>query len=142
MNKSVLLAATLAALLVPAMALAQEDLSHYRGKNRLLLIFAPSKTDLRWQKQNALFQNSGAAFRDRDLVRLDYLERSENPGTALRTRYGVKSGQFRVLLIGKDSHVASGGPSPIALSELTEQIDRMPMRREEMRRRGRSPAAG
>ncbi len=134
MTKSALLVVSLAAILLPSLALAQGDLSHYRGKNRLLLIFAPSKTDPRWQKQNVLLQNSGAAFRDRDLVRLDYLERSENPGTALRSRYGVKPGQFRVLLIGKDGHVASGGPTPIALSELTEQIDRMPMRREEMRR--------
>ena len=70
------------------------------------------------------------------MLRLDYLEHGGNKGTALRTRYGVKPGQFRVLLIGKDGHVASGSSSPIRLHELTEQIDRMPMRRDEMRRAG------
>ncbi len=135
MKTLLLFIVSIAALMAPS--LAQGDLSRYRDKNRLLLIFAPSKTDPRWQKQNSLLQNGDAAFQDRDLVRLDYLEAGGNSGKVLRTRYGVKPGQFRVLLIGKDGHVASGGPNPITLSELTEQIDRMPMRREEMRRRGR-----
>ena len=70
------------------------------------------------------------------MLRLDYLEHGGDKGAALRVRYGIKPGQFRVLLIGKDGHVASGGPTPIRLRELTEQIDRMPMRRREVRRRG------
>ena len=125
----------LAAVTLPALAQTQNELSQYHSKNRVLLIFAPGKTDPRWRKQNALLGNSSAAFQDRDLVRLDYLEIGGTPGTAIRSRYGVRPGQFRVLLIGKDGHVASGGPAPIALSELTEQIDRMPMRQEEMRRK-------
>ncbi len=137
MNKVVFLLVPLVAVLLPLLVLAQGDLPRYRDKNRLLLIFAPSRSDPRWQKQNALLQNSGAAFQYRDLVRLDCLETGGTPGTAIRSRYGVKPSQFRVLLIGKDGHVASGGPTPIALSKLMEQIDRMPMRREEMRRRGR-----
>ena len=140
MNKSAFLSsATLlvVAAMLPELALAQNDLSQYRSKNRVLLIFAPGKTDLRWQKQNALLGNSAEAFRDRDLVRVDDLETDGSRGKELRSRYGIKPGQFRILLIGKDGHVASGGPTPIASSELTEQIDRMPMRREEMRRRGR-----
>ena len=140
MTKSALLAVSLAALSLAAIfapLLAQEGLSRYQGRNRLLLIFAPSKSDPRWQKQDELLQRSAEAFRDRDLVRLDYLEIGGTPATAVRAHYGVKPGQFRVLLIGKDGHVASGGPTPVALHELTEQIDRMPMRREEMRRRGR-----
>lgn len=135
MNKSLLLL-TLGAVLVPSLALAQGDLSRYRNKNRLLLVFAPSTADSRWQKQNALLANSAAAFRERDLLRFDYLEAGGTRGSALRTRYGVKAGQFRVLLIGKDGHVASGGPTPISLSDLNAQVDRMPMRREEMRERG------
>ena len=138
MTKATILPAlSLGAFLLPSLTQAQGELSQYRSKNRVLLIFAPSKSDLRWQKQNALLQNSAEAFRDRDLVRLDDLETDGTRGKALRSRYGVKPGQFRVLLIGKDGHVASAGPTPIALSEVTGQIDRMPMRREEMRRRGR-----
>ncbi len=135
MTKPALLAASLAAALLPS--LGQGNLPRYQGKNRLLLVFAPSKSDPRWQKQNALLQNSAEAFRNRDLVRLDYLETSGPNSTAVRAHYGIKQGLFRVLLIGKDGHVASGSPTPITVGEITQQIDRMPMRRDEMRRRGR-----
>ncbi len=138
MNKAVLLGVMLAAAVsLPASVQAQSNLSQYHNRNRVLLIFAPGKSDPRWQKQNVLLENGTEAFRDRDLVRLDYLEAGKVADTAVQLHYGVKPGQFRVLLIGKDGHVASGSSSPISLTELTEQIDRMPMRREEMRRRGR-----
>ena len=137
MNKSTLFILSVGAVLVPALTLAQSDLSRYRGKNRLLLVFAPSKADPRWQAQNALLTGSAAEFKERDLVKLDYLEQGGNNSAALRGRYKIKPGQFRVLLIGKDGQVASGGPTPLKLSALTEQIDKMPMRREEMRRAGR-----
>ena len=136
MNKSALLLFSLAALTVPALALAQTDLSRYRGKNRLLLVFAPSKADPRWQAQNTLLVGSAAGFKERDLLRFDYLEQGGNKNAVLRSRYGVKHGQFRVLLIGKDGHAALGGPTPLSLHTLTEQIEKMPMRREEMRRAG------
>lgn len=138
MNKSTLFILSLGAVLAPAITLAQSDLSQYRDKNRLLLVFAPSKADTRWQTQNTLLAHSAAEFKERDLLRLDYLETGGARGAALRTRYGVKPGQFRVLLIGKDGHVASEEFVPVSVRVLNEQIDRMPMRREEMRRRRHS----
>ena len=134
MNKSALFILSLGIVLMPALTLAQSDLSQYRTKNRLLLVFAPSPSDPRWQAQQSLLAGSAADLQERDLLRFDYLEHGGNKGAALRTRYGVKPGQFRVLLIGKDGHVASESFSPIRLHELTAQIDRMPMRREEMKR--------
>ena len=135
MNKLLLFSfLTLVALSLPLLTPAQSDLSQYRNKDRLLLVFAPSRADPRWQKQNSLLSGSAADLKERDLLRLDYLEHGGDKGAALRTRYGVKPGQFRVLLIGKDGHAASGGPTPISLHDLTGQIDRMPMRREEMKR--------
>lgn len=134
MNKLILLLFLLAVLALPLLTSAQSDLSPYRNKNRLLLIFAPSKADPRWLAQNMLLAGSAADFQERELLRFDYLEHGGDKGAALRTRYGVKPGEFRVLLIGKDGYVASGGPTPIRLHELTAQIDRMPMRREEIKR--------
>jgi len=109
------------------------------------LVFAPSATDPRWARQDALLAGSQAQFADRDLLRFDLFERVQSRGArmplgpsqeaALRARYRVERGSFRVLLIGKDGHVAFGGPMPVALSDLTDRIDRMPMRRDEMRRR-------
>lgn len=139
MTKSALLAVSLSALslaVIFAPSLAQEDLSRCQGKNRVLLIFAPSKSDPRWQKQNALLKNSAAAFRNRNLLRFDVIGNGKS-SSKLRLRYGVNSDGFVYLLIGKDGYVASSDSTPISLSKLMAQIDRMPMRREEMRRRGR-----
>ena len=57
------------------------DLSRFRGKKRLLLVFAAS--------------DEGAA-RQRDL-----LEGHEEAGTA-RNDFGVEDGQFAAVLVGKD----------------------------------------
>ncbi len=46
-------------------------------------------------------------------------------------------GRNRVLLIGKDGHVAFEAASPLAPADITGRIDRMPRRRDEMRRRGK-----
>jgi len=122
-----------------ASAWAQGDLSRYRDKNRLLLVFAPSASDPRRARQDALLAGSRAKFADRDLLRFDIFERGAG-AAALRARYHVRPGSFRVLLVGKDGHVAFSQPMPVAFGDLTGRIDRMPMRRDEMRRRGEGAA--
>ncbi len=106
-----------------------------QARPRRLLVFAPSRSDARFQKQNALLAHSKAAFSDRDLVRADIIG-TDKGAASLRARYNVR-GSFRVLLIGRDGHIAYGGPSPVTLKSITSRIDAMPMRRDEMRRRGR-----
>ena len=107
-----------------------------QARPRRLLVFAPSRTDARFQKQNALLIHSKSAFSERDLVRTDIIG-ADKGAASLRARYHVKAGRFRVLLIGRDGHVAYGGPSPVTLRAITGRIDAMPMRRDEMRRQGR-----
>ncbi len=118
-------------------AAAQGDLSRYHDKNRLLLVFAPSPTDPRWRHQDVLLAKSRAQFADRELLRFDFFERGGRRGVGadLRARYHIRSGSFRILLIGKDGHAAYSGAMPMALRDLMGRIDRMPMRRDEMRRR-------
>jgi len=106
-----------------------------QARPRRLLVFAPSRSDARFQKQDALLARSTAAFSDRDLVRTDIIG-ADKGAASLRARYNVR-GSFRVLLIGRDGHIAYGGPSPVTLKSITSRIDAMPMRRDEMRRRGR-----
>lgn len=137
-------------LLFPCAVLAapcqsQADLARFHDKNRVLLVFASSASDPRWRRQDALLSGSQAQFADRDLLRFDIFERGPSRGAGvplshraaqvLHVRYHVHPGTFRVLLVGKDGHVAFGGPTPISLRDLTGRIDRMPMRRDEMRRR-------
>lgn len=146
MCRTLLVFSLLLLALLPLPAGARGDLSRYHDKNRLLLVFAPSAADSRWARQDALLRGSRASFLDRGLLRFDLFERGRSrragmplgrdEAVALRARYRVKKGSFRALLVGKDGHVAFGGPMPAALSVLTGRIDRMPMRRDEMRRRG------
>jgi hypothetical protein len=110
------------------------NLSAYRDKNRVLVVFAPSVTDSRYKKQEALFRGNASGLKERDLVRFNVLG---NPTTPLRKRYGVKSGEFRVILVGKDGHTAYSTGRPVVPSDLFRRIDRMPMRRDEIRQRGR-----
>ena len=111
-----------------------QNLSAYRNRNRVLLVFTPSAEDARYRKQNALFNGKGDGLKERDLVRLNVFEK---PSSLLRRRYGVGTGDFRVVLVGKDGHTAYSAARPIVSSDLFRRIDRMPMRRDEMRRRGR-----
>lgn len=107
-----------------------------QARPRRLLVFAPSRSDARFQKQNALLTHSKAQFRDRDLIRTDIIG-ADKSAANLRARYKVRGGSFRVLLIGRDGHTAYGGPTPVTLKSITGRIDAMPMRRDGMRRRGR-----
>jgi len=120
---------------------AQGDLARYRDKNRLLLVFAPSASDARWAHQGALLAGSKAQFADRDLLRFNVFERGPE-AAALRARYHVHPGSFRVLLVGKDGHVAASDAAPVALSTLMGRIDRMPMRRNEMEMKRRGQGGG
>jgi hypothetical protein len=111
-----------------------QSLSAYRDKNRVLLVFAPSAADSRYKKQSALFSGKESGLKERDLVRINVFEK---PASSLRQRYGVGTGDFRVILVGKDGHTAYSTGRPVVTSDLFRRIDRMPMRRDEMRRRGR-----
>jgi hypothetical protein len=111
-----------------------QTLGAYRNKNRVLLIFAPSAADARFMKQNDLLKGKQDGLKDRDLVRIHIFEK---PGSRLREIYGVKSGDFQTVLVGKDGHTAYRTEKPVTTSDLFQRIDRMPMRRDEMRQRGR-----
>ncbi len=113
---------------------APQSLNAYRDKNRVLLVFAPSASDARYRKQSELLSGNDSGLKERDLLRFNLFESN---GSALRKQYGVRPGQFRVLLIGKDGNTAYSTARPVVPSDLFRRIDRMPMRRDEMRRRGR-----
>ena len=121
------------------------SLSRYRNKNRLAFVFAPSISDKRFTRQKDLWDDDDG-FDDRDLVRFFVVEKGKSTAGAanlstgeaasLRRRFGVKSGDFRVLLVGKDGHTAYSSKRPVASRDLFGRIDKMPMRRDEMKRRG------
>jgi hypothetical protein len=116
----------------------------YQWKKRALVVFAPSASDARLTRTKAMIGGNRTALLDRDLT-VVYVVGGElshdlgpPPGmnaAAVRTLYRASEGAFRVLLIGKDSGIKLDSSQPIAFADLAAEIDRMPMRRDEMRKR-------
>lgn len=118
------------------------DLSSYRWKNRLLLIFAPS-TSGEYEEQLRRFEGPEPDFEERHLLLGKFLEREDGElnGTTvsseetakLRDEFGVEG--FTVILVGKDGTEKYRTGEPVAAEEIFRGIDAMPMRRREMRER-------
>ena len=123
----------------------QVDLSAYQWKNRLLVLFAPSESDLVYQSFKEQLQRRTQEVHDRDLLAFHVFETGEGWLTHLRLhkeqvlflrkRFSVMPGQRIVVLIGKDGEAKFRGELPIDLSDIFSIIDAMPMRQQEMRER-------
>ena len=118
----------------------QADLAQYRWRHRLLVALAPSQAAS--ERQTRLFAADPAGRRDRQILRIVVLpasatvegKRARLDAAALRRRYRVRTGEFRLLLVGKDGTVAYSTRRPVPLKAIFARIDAMPMRRDEMRK--------
>lgn len=124
----------------------QSDLSIYRDHHRLVIVFAASAKDVRYVRQVRAWREAAGEMRERDLIRLSVFtadawasgRRVKGLDSAsLRARYKVSPDDFRVLLVGKDGTVKLDRQSLLTPKEVFALIDTMPMRREEVRRKGR-----
>jgi hypothetical protein len=118
----------------------------YRWRNRLLLVFAANRQDAKLVRQEAMWRDQQPGIEDRDMVLMLLL--SEEPGhiggktvsaeaaADLRRRLAVSPEGFAALLIGKDGGVKLRSAEPVAPAEIYRLIDAMPMRREEIHRKG------
>jgi hypothetical protein len=117
------------------------DLTRYRWRHRLLLIFSPASQTPAFQKLVDQLQQQREGVADRDLMVFSLV--SDGPSRAgeavlnrqeaenLRWRFRVKADEFRVVLIGKDGTVKLS-ESAVNLSDIFALIDSMPMRQQEM----------
>ncbi|HAC61955.1 MAG TPA: hypothetical protein DCF68_00075 [Cyanothece sp. UBA12306] len=105
---------------------AQNDpLESYRWQNRLLLVFVPKVNDARLVNIKQALTQVECEFKDRDLLlgvfttdarsRIGKQDISAYDVAALRAKYGIKTNQFAVILIGKDGQPKS------SLSEVPEE---------------------
>ena len=132
----------------PTLAIASADgalLDSYTWHNRLLLIFTPFQNHPEFIAQNRDLATVEADLVDRDLVVLRMM-----PGAAVTIdnnvlntsnsdtfyqNFAIETGEFRVLLIGKDGTLKLTRSSAVITTDLFELIDSMPMRQMEMRSR-------
>lgn len=120
----------------------------HRWSDRVILLFAPSPEHAAFQRQNSLLDEARPGVSDRDLVVYRLFEdRGVDPRgqplppasvRSLRRAYQPSENGFTFILVGKDGTEKLREKSVVSTEELFGLIDRMPMRREEMRRKGRT----
>ncbi len=108
---------------------ADSELTSLKWKNRILVILSASPHNKELEDQRSIAGNNDAGFKERYLVVLT----ETDPEGGLHRKFKVAAQDFRVLLIGKDGHVALERSTPITAEILFSVIDSMPMRREEMK---------
>jgi len=145
MSRLAMIAASAAALVIPPTAPA-DAMNGYRWKNRPLLIFTPTARNAAFQRQSRLLAGNRGGLANRDMVVIRVVgdrvlaSGGRGPGmsaAALRKRYGVSRAAFRAILVGKDGGAKISSSQPLSTRRLFATIDAMPMRRQEMRKRGR-----
>ena len=117
-------------------------MSLYRWQRRLLLVFAPVPQDPRLAAQRIRVAEDSSGFRDRDLTVIEVVERSvlidrapvrRLDSFALRSLFEVDEDEFATVLIGKDGGEKLRHEGLMPTDLLFDTIDRMPMRRQEMK---------
>ncbi len=106
------------------------QLESCRGRNRVLLIFASSRTHSAYLTQSGLLEAVEDGLRERDLLVFSLLIDGGGEEQALRDRFGIANDTFAVILIGKDGGEKGRFLEPPMLFAL---IDQMLMRRRELR---------
>jgi len=125
---------------VPAVATPDDlrSVTAMQKHNRVLLVFAPSLNDSRLTAQRREYDGHALAMSERDVALVQVAGNqvigAHDAADRLRSRLHVAAGGYRTLLIGKDGQVALDIVGPISAQHLSERIDAMPMRQEEVRR--------
>lgn len=110
---------------------ASVTLSDFLWQKRPVVVFADTPADPAFREQMQLLESRWPELAERDVVVIT----DTDPKAATPVRQTLRPRGFALVLIGKDGTVALRKPSPWDVRELMRAIDRMPMRREEIRAR-------
>ena len=113
----------------------EQTLHRYRWKKRVLLLAAPTAehADFKTQKTLLNAEKTGMTARDFVVLEVFYDQLSAADQQFLTKKTGVSPPQFAAVLIGKDGGVKALSSRPMSPADLFGTVDKMPMRREEMR---------
>lgn len=143
MNKFILFGCSL----LFASSLASQELSDYRWKNRLVLLFAPNLESSQLQRQLALFTTDTAALEERRMCLLQLIPGGSqkvdgafihtNNATHYYEQFRVDPTRFTIILVGLDgTEKFRSIDKLVSPSQIYGIIDQMPMRAAELRRGG------
>ena len=126
-------------------------LQSMRDTSRPLLVFALSDADPRFRQQLAIAAHNAYELHQRQVITVPLAVHetskplgfvfdgsdlgSMQPAEAAiaRKRFRIASGEFTVILLGKDGGEKLRSHIPLSFEKLRDTIDAMPMRRQEMR---------
>ena len=113
----------------------------FSSNHRHLPLFAPSADDERLARMERALEQHATAVSDRDLVVHRAAGGAASGGgddpAGLRDAWDVPPEAFCLILVGKDGGEKLRRSEPVDLEDIFALIDSMPMRRREMRERGR-----
>lgn len=125
--------------------LSGQDLSIHEWENRLLLILTEDTKDQQYQEQLAVLNAATAGLADRKLLlytitpeafRMGFNENANWIKSNSRfQQYHQARGPFEILLVGLDGGIKLRQSEILSTEKLFAIIDRMPMRRAELRRK-------
>jgi hypothetical protein len=124
-----LLALILLAVPVAADATADDlrSVAGMQSHNSALIVFAPSLSDQRMRQQHAIMARLAvqAARHDLLFVQVDpqHVIGSHDTASALRRRFRVQDGAFRVALMGKNGRMLLSGGAPLAGAAIIRALD-------------------
>lgn len=123
-------------------------IENYEWKNRVILIFSPSFEHEKLEKQIKIFDQDRQGMMERKLkviqitpnkMRIEKNSISTKKNIEkIYQNFKVNTSSFRLILIGLDGGNKISQSSPITLNKLFGTIDRMPMRRSEIKRKTES----
>jgi hypothetical protein len=130
------LSAALAAQTASSPSLAQ-TLRQSHWQKRVLLIGAPSASQADFQRQKQLLADASTQLKERDFLVLEvpYDRLPAADQQYWQKELGQSLTHFIVVLIGKDGGVKRTSVQPLPPADLFNTVDKMPMRRQEMRRK-------
>ncbi|MEM9342904.1 MAG: DUF4174 domain-containing protein [Pseudomonadota bacterium] len=110
---------------------ADVSLEDFLWLARPVVVFADTPADPRFQEQMDLLNARTGALADRDVVIIT----DTDPQANSDIRRKLRPRGFMMALIGKDGGVKLRKPLPWSVREINRSIDKMPMRRQEIRER-------
>ncbi|GAA0733656.1 hypothetical protein GCM10009430_48010 [Aquimarina litoralis] len=128
-------------LFIPRLSYTQ-DLTEHRWQDRLIIISADSYQHPKLLEQVNEFQNKTKELADRKLIiyqitPTSYIKGIENNqptrDNTLYKKYNSSQESFKFMLIGLDGGRRLQSNKVISAAQIFDQIDQMPMRRQELR---------
>lgn len=138
-----LVMAFLAIVFLSAGYVMANPLKEYAWKNRVIIVSAPVAHIDSLTKQSSILMKQEAALLERDMVLIEVSGNSASvkvgrekalDHAAIIEHLDLKTDRFGIVLIGKDTGTKLRSTEPVAVRQILNLVDSMPMRQREMNR--------